>query len=64
MTYLKVVSTEKTQFWVQIYKDNRWKDCWKHETLEESQESIERMNRAYPDAEYRIVKRQIIEEIC
>lgn len=63
MQYLKV-STETIQFWVQIYKNNYWKDCWKHESLEESQESIEKMNRAYPDVEYRIVKRQINEEIC
>ena len=64
MQYLKVVSTETIQFWVQIYKNNYWKDWWKHESLEESQESIEKMNRAYPDVEYRIVKRQINEEIC
>jgi hypothetical protein len=35
-----------------------------HESIENAQKNIESANKAWPDAEYRIVMREIIEEIC
>lgn len=58
------LSTQTTNYWVQLYKNNRWNDCWKHESEEQARESVESANKAWPDAEYRVVKREINEEVC
>lgn len=58
-----ILGTQVINYWVQLYKHNRWNDCWKHESVEEAQKSIESANKAWPDAEYRIIKREIVEEI-
>ena len=58
-----ILGTQSISYWVQIYKHNRWKDCWMHESVEQAQKNMESVNKAWPDAEYRIVKREIVEEI-
>jgi hypothetical protein len=61
--YTRILSTQSINYWVQLYKNNRWNDCWKHESVESAEKNIESAKKSWPDAEYRIIKREIVEEI-
>lgn len=63
------MKTEKIQFWVQINKTEAqdayeiWKDIWKFDTLEEAKSNLLGLKFEYPDCNYRLMKREIVEEI-
>ena len=61
-----ILSTETVNYWVQIYSSagDCWRDCWKHESMEEAEKNLMSALTAYTEAEYRIVKRRIIDEVC